>query len=848
MNELFSALLHRAKTVESPERKFNFITAIVRSILQHAAIGAYEKYDQLGNQLDPHEATTVLQCLRRPVDSSPLDVLNRLIPHIRSPHSPRFCQGWFEPAGGLDALDRIPVSTWLTKWVAQRNTFSHTIADLGTIVDIVAEHLYFAGRTLEVLTDALPASIDSDVLIHDFLGTTFRSKTLALHEGVPIVIRHISSRRGIWHVHFRTLDIEESIQDKYEIGGSPILTPIENSTKAFATSRIPLATNGSGTPNLWTTEVLIPNRQTYLFQGRELQLAELSDWYSDESSRMCLVYGDGGIGKTSLVLEFLHNVFDCPPETVTWFPKIVCFYTAKLTRWTPDGLQHLSVAGPPMLADALRQLATVVETPGRDWYGLEERQIVDKLAGVWSDLGIRATDVLLIVDNAETLARRPADEPELHKFLTLISRKVARVIVTSRRYEKLEARPVEVPSLNIEDAVALLRRLAEEDAVSSIQRATDRSLTQLSNGLGCKPLLIEAGCKFLQRPGVNVATALNMVQDAMSRDLGDFLYEDAWLRIDRVHRKVFMTLAILTEFTISNEIVGWTCRQFNTPHLTWLDAFNETNFGTLAEYGVGYEIVFLPQAITFFLSKKTRLGKDDPQDHQRVEVAASSVAGLYEQLQKGDAAYTSDRISAAFKNAAAKAAKHCFHRGEYDEAEMWFNEAIIHDPHNSALFDRFAYFYMQHQRQLPAAREKVKYAIFLDANNEEALFTAGMIEFRDGNVDAGDEYMRRAMEAGKPAHLCLIQKGNGRLFGADAQGSLRERVVVLQEAQDYFLEAERHCPDDRYYRKNVSQCKKGVALADRALPTAARLGRRTDQVTIRIRGRRSTTVEGGSQT
>ena len=833
MYELFADRLQGAKDLEAPERRFNSITAIIRSMLQHAAIGAFEKFDQV-DQLDPREATTVLHLLRRPLDSSPLDVLNRLIPYIRASHAPQFCNGWFETPSSDRSTESTPLCTWLAKWVTQRNTFSHTIADQHAISQILPEHLTYAHHILAVLIDVLPVSSDSNTLTHNFLDLTFPSKTLKLHDGVPVVIRHISSRRGIWHVHYRSLDIDRSVEGRYAIPDAPILKPAENSTKSFATSRIPLAAKSPGDAPVWTTDTLVPNRQTYLFQGRELQLEELYDWYNDESSRMCLVYGDGGIGKTSLVLEFLHNVLDCPREDVTWFPSIICFYTAKLTRWTPDGLEHLSVAGPPMLADALRRLVSVIENPGRDWYGLDERQIVDKLAGVWNGVGIAASDVLLVVDNAETLARRPADEPELHRFLTMISRKVARVIVTSRRYEKIEARPVEVPSLNLADAIALLKRLAEEDEVEPILRAKDKALTQLSNGLGCKPLLIEAVSKFLQQPGVTIAEARNMVQDAVMRDLGDFLYDDAWRRIHSAHRNVFMTLASLRDLTITNEIVGWTCREFDTPHLTWLDAFSETNLGTLAEYGVGYEIVFLPEAIAFFRLKKQQAAKDDA---ERIETAASVVVAHYEQLQEGDAAYTSDRIAAAFKNSAAKAAKLCVHRGDYDEAEMWFNEAVIHDPNNSALFDRFAYFQMHHQRNFSAAREKARRAVFLDATNEEALFTAGMVEYRDQNVDGGDQYMTRAKRSGKPIHLCLIQKARGRLFAADDQGSSRDRIAMLQEAQDLFLDAQVRCPNDRYYRRNVDQCRKGVKLADRGLPTREKLSRRKDQVTVYI-GRR----------
>ncbi len=65
------------------------------------------------------------------------------------------------------------------------------------------------------------------------------------------------------------------------------------------------------------------------FTGRKKEITELIDWFNDpEDSKRCLVYGDGGIGKTTLILEFMHRVLEGSIE-VEWKPSVITFYTAK---------------------------------------------------------------------------------------------------------------------------------------------------------------------------------------------------------------------------------------------------------------------------------------------------------------------------------------------------------------------------------------------------------------------------------------------------------------------------------------------------------------------------------------
>ena len=79
------------------------------------------------------------------------------------------------------------------------------------------------------------------------------------------------------------------------------------------------------------------------------------EWVDDEDSRYCLVYGDGGYGKTTLVLEFCNLIMESEFDFERSPPEIISYYTAKKTRWTESGLIHFTSINPAM-DECIREL------------------------------------------------------------------------------------------------------------------------------------------------------------------------------------------------------------------------------------------------------------------------------------------------------------------------------------------------------------------------------------------------------------------------------------------------------------------------------------------------------------
>jgi Cdc6-like AAA superfamily ATPase len=177
-----------------------------------------------------------------------------------------------------------------------------------------------------------------------------------------------------------------------------------------------------------------------------VELDALADWVNDSDSRKCMVYGDGGVGKTTLVVEFLHRMLE-GKTSAEWRPELITFYTAKKTRWGLQGLEHIS-AQDVGVADVAVEIARMLSKPSldRSWFDKNPKDVVQKLASLQAELKISRDSHLIILDNTETMAKSDADIHALAQQINELSKRVGRIILTSRRRESLEAHPIQTES------------------------------------------------------------------------------------------------------------------------------------------------------------------------------------------------------------------------------------------------------------------------------------------------------------------------------------------------------------------------------------------------------------------
>jgi len=746
----------------------------LNSVMQCAAISAAEYWVHYGEEIDDPEAGAAVARLLHPVDGVPKDVLNLVLPSLESSAWPSCARRWFEKTPGSDGQGACRALVRQAEdWVRYRNARpGHGVQDRISSQAALEWIAPFASELLSGLDALVPSVADNGTLVLDGPAGPIKIEAYRLVDGKPVVVLDIKRRGSTWAARYQVLDPESSPETVCALDATMRLLASARSAGRFQSRQVDL---NAGT---WRTTTLLPHRQTTTFEGREEHLEAFRQWFDDPDSRACLVYGEGGIGKTTLVLEFLHRVLDGEIPDIKWQPDVVCFFTAKMTRWTPDGLKHIRGTAPAVV-DAVRRLALVVEDRlTSDWYTAEPLAVVDRVAGLLQQAGTGRSKVLLVIDNTETLARVSSEEKELARILERVAARVGKLIMTSRRREDVEARPIRVHPLADEAGAALLERLA---AVYGAKPLADTGLAgrlRFSRKLGGRPLGLEFFARAAAVPGRSLDAALESVFQAAGADLGQFLFEDAWKRIPTEVRDVFLTMSLFDD-GMDSTVVARTCAALHVSPDDWLQAFDETRFGALVEHGAYYDVTLSHDVLRYLGNKFEAMA---PADRERLRGHARTVEAKVSSLLKAGDTPITDRIRDAYRTSAAKAAKLAAARGANDDAKMWYEEAVTIDESNAGLWDRYAWFLMVKLADLEHAQRCAARAVGLAPADPDAVFTAGMIAARRGEVGSADRLLGQAESNGKEAHLCALQKARARLEAVKALPQ-RQRVGLRVEAR-----------------------------------------------------------------
>ncbi len=511
----------------------------------------------------------------------------------------------------------------------------------------------------------------------------------------------------------------------------------------------------------WRPFVLIPDRLATIqeFTGRTTELSALEEWADDMDSRRCMVHGDGGMGKTTLVIEFLHRLLEGEAE-VKWRPELITFYTAKKTRWGLQGLEHIS-AQDVGVADVAVEIARLHSTKplDRTWYDKTPKEVVQKLAGLQSQMRVKRDDHLIILDNTETMAKNDADIKALGGQINELSKHVGRVILTSRRREQIEAFPIPTESWTPDEGLEFLKKRGRTLKCQSIMQAGAATLRGHSKALNNKPIALEVFAQAASAPGESLDRAFERVQRMQRQDLGQFLYDDAWSRLAPEMRHVMLLMSRIGD-VIDQYIIQLCCRVANVNVAAASEAIEESKgIGTVTKIQGILQVAFNPE-FSNYCAERTELldGKTVP-----TEDDVNWVQKRYREFVADASTQVRDRNTRAYVVPSARAAWKSFQDGNIDQAFEHYAAACTEDPDNGYLYDRFAYALFS-QRRYPEALEKAKRATVLLAEEPEAWFTRGMIEARLGRAPDAIKDLDRAESLGKPRHLCELQRAYAYVY------------------------------------------------------------------------------------
>lgn len=281
----------------------------------------------------------------------------------------------------------------------------------------------------------------------------------------------------------------------------------------------------------------IPNnfpRLQYFF-GREGELKKIADALAPDARGWgALIDGPGGIGKTSLAIR----AAELAPHGR--FRRII-FLSSKERELSADGQRSLGSFVLPSYLEMLNAIARELDQPNLTKSPEAERS--DSILHA-----LREADVLLVLDNLETLPE--PDRDQLSAFLNRLPRGCS-AIVTSRRRADASAVVVRLDRLDWNAARELIVELGREHV--RLGKATEDEYRALYEETGGNPLLIRwiAGQLGLGRCRT-IGAALDFLRSAPpGNDPLEFIFGDL---LDTFSPNETRVLAALTYFTIPIEV------------------------------------------------------------------------------------------------------------------------------------------------------------------------------------------------------------------------------------------------------------------------------------------------------
>lgn len=807
MRKLFETQQAIAEQLTSSSEKVNYLCSVLRSLLQVTAVTALEIVrNHTPDSVDNAALGAFARRFSQPTDGLPVEVLEVATPVIRGYVSRTYHAGWFEH----DSTYNNTLATEVAAWVAFRNRKpAHGVLSKADADEWAPRLSVLLHRCLACFGEFLPRVLDANTLQVTIASSELTVKTPLVRAGLPVVISAIESRKGIWKLEGQTLAWEKSDTFTVDLPAGSVFEELELD---FPTKFRVIELVFDGAKHSVFSNV--PVRQTSTFEGRAKELGALLDWMNEpEESRSCLIHGDGGFGKTTLALEFLNRVLDGEEDLKVRPPSIISYYSAKMTRWTDEGVIHLRGISDAM-EDCVRELLfCLVPVLTKDYYRLTGNALVDRVASDFAQQGFKRDDILLVLDNTETLATTPEQVEDFSAFLKHIGRRLGRVLITSRRREYVASEPLQISALSEAESASLMRRLGEEYNATAINQAGEATLRRTAQQLSNKPLLIDTLVKYLARsPGVGIAYAIEQVFKKTNDQLLEFLYDDAWLRINELQRDVFLVL-VSVAVPLDNLCVADACALVQIQHVEFQKSLDETYFATLTDYGDRYELQIVELAGRFF---QKQLQKRGDADRRRIEDFARKVDKQALRRQMVDQAYQQDRVAEAFRSQYAKAAKIATAQGDLNGAEDSFQLALEEEPMNAALHDRFAWFLLNRRLRPADAIKMAERAVDLDPHNADAFLTLGLCWYRLGELAKGDKEILAAGRKGKTQALCTLQMGIARYHLAKDTPQAKEAPALLKQAVAYIEQTIRSIdPSEAFSAKNMREARKYEELLQR---------------------------------
>lgn len=775
MREYFQKKVDESTSIASDGDMRLHLVSSVRLLLQQVVFGLLEWAGAQPTREGAFLPTDILEDVRQASDGTLIDALEKVAIYCEQIGWHGVSRALFTPIDETAACRSICGSSDITTisllrgLVRLRNDGAEGHG-LGGDYDRAAERDCLQ-RIHDAFSPLLPRVRSGEAIVFGPDDRPVELRFLRLFDGVPGLIRTIK------RVDRSKLRVEVQFVDRAGKRQSSTFEAV-NFLSALNTAASPRYETWK---NSWSPLCYLPERTTETFQGRGPEQKLLSEWMDDFDSRTCLVYGDGGVGKTTLIIEFLHRLLDEDPGIgVGWKPQAISFYTAKKWRWGINGVELIAAGNPHLLGLIAHLHLLLLGRPAdADFYRLDVGPAASRLQQLMSDeLGLKRDDHLVIIDNSETLISTDRDVEKLGRELRDISRRIGRVIITSRRREVLEATPVAIDKLEPTDAITLLKRRSVALGLNAIQRATGANLDAVVKELGSRPIVMEAFLQALANPSTaTLDKAKARVSAMLRRDLGEFLFADAWARYSQDLKRLLLLMTRVADVHDARQL-AICCEACGITMQAAEEALEESSgIASIVRLSSGLEVTFSQNFLEFSKDKHVLIGDEQFPRQEEIDRARR----LYGQFVQAVRSFPGDRIAPAFRTPLAKAAHRARKEGRIEEALRLYQQAVLSDSRNGWLFDRFAYFLFHDLRDNNAALIEARRATDLLPSEGEVWLTRGIIEARQGEYRLCESSLERAEALGIERSRCATQRAWAYLKASPALLNLAKREIEFIE-------------------------------------------------------------------
>ncbi len=748
------------------------IIVCVRLILQQVDYGLLEWISRKNPKIEFQPNQAILNSLRAPADGSLVDALEGLLVSAEQ-------MGWAGAARILTAsTENRPAEEICGN---QPRNLLGLLRSIVSMRNSGAEgHGLVGGYLREAELDSLKFIIESLSKVIPVLGSDLTTAVIGPDRakvelgfirgwsGVPALIRRIKPLASDRVRAFCQIANTEISREEFSYEA---VNPFGGVTGAVMPSVVIWN-------NSWEPFVYLPDRMTDSFTGRVGQLSELQEWVNDEGSRACLIHGDGGYGKTTLALEFLHRMLDEDLE-VEWRPQIILFYTAKRWQWGISGLEPIA-AGQPHLLELLAHINVLLfgQYPSVDFYKFDVSQAAINIQSrIKSELKLEKNEILIVIDNAETLIESEEERVVLGKELKEISRRVGRVLLTSRRWEHIEAAPIPVDVLTEIEALAFLRDRAKKLKLKVVNKSSDVEILNSVKTLERRPIVLEAFVNALTDPAIKkIEQAALRVSTMLRQDLGQFLFADAWARLSQDVRRLLLLMTRVGD--VHDDQSLRICAGVTGVSAQLAEAALQESGGIASIVNImgGLQITFSKNFLEYAKDKQI-IAMDGGKSPSAEEI--NKARSDYSAFVHKARLYSGDRFAEAFRTPQAKAAHRARQDGDLDEAKRLYHAAILTDSTNGWLFNRFAFFLFHDFHDKEAAIRQAKRAVELLPTESEVWYTRGLVEARLGLVRECEASLAKAQQFGVEPHRCSMQRAWAYLKARPTQFGLAEKEINM---------------------------------------------------------------------